>query len=144
MFGGKQLFAFVGGGAAGAAQLLTGNATIHTFTIPFRCIPIRCGFTMTTASTVGPSTVKFTGAGGTAGNCGTLTIPLTAAIGAAYYEATDYVAAGTGSWLAALDEGDQVTVIVSGTTDATGAGIPWLLVEINPEQPGNNSAMVAG
>jgi len=143
MFGGKQLYAFVGGGAAGAPFALT-DGTKHTFTIPFRCIPIRCGMTITTGSSVGPSTTKFTGAGGTAGNCGTLTIPLTATAGKCYYENTDYVAAGTGAWLGVLDEGEQVTVIVSSSTDATGYGVCWLLVEINPEQPANNSSMVAG
>ena len=143
MWGGKQLYAFIGGGAAGAAFALV-NGTVHTWTVPFRCRPIRCGMTITTDSSVGPSTTKFTGAGGTAGNCGTLTIPLTAVAGKAYYENTDYVAAGTGSWLASLDEGEQVTVIVSGSTDASGYGVCWLIVEVDPDMPANNSAMVAG
>ena len=145
MIGGKPLFAFIGGGAAGAAQSLTGAATIHTFTVPFKCIPIRCGVTITTAVTTQASTVKFTGAAGTAGNCGTLIIPTTATANKVYYENTDYVSAGTGLWAASLDEGDQVTVIVSIPDGApgTGAGIPWLLVEISPETPANNSAMNA-
>ena len=145
MWGGKQLFAFIGGGAAGAAQSLTGAATIHTFTIPFRCTPIRSGFTVTTAVTTQASTVKFTGAGGTAGNLGTLIIPTTATAGKVYYENTDYVAAGSGTWLGSLDEGDQVTVVVSIPDGApgSGAGIPWLLVEVNPDMPANNSAMNA-
>ncbi len=145
MIGGKPLFAFIGGGAAGAAELLTAANTIHTFTIPFKCIPIRCGVTVTTAVITYASTVKFTGAGGTAGNCGTLIVPITATAGKVYYENTDYIDAGTGSWLAALDEGDQVTVIVSvpDGTPGSGAGIPWLLVEVNPEMPANNSAMNA-
>ena len=143
MWGGKQLFAFIGGGAAGAAQVLSSGATIHTFTIPFKCTPIRCGFTLTAALTTSAAVVKFTGAGGTAGNCGALTFSPTAAIGKCYYENTDYVADGSGLWLASLDEGEQVLVVVT-TTDVAGQGIPWLLVEINPEQPANNSAMVAG
>lgn len=147
MWGGKQLYAFIGGGAAGAEQALTGAATIHTFTIPFRCIPIRCGVTMTTAMTTQAVTVKFTGAGGTAGNCGTLIIPVTGAVGECYYENTDYqlYSGSASTWLGALDEGDQVTVITSIPDGApgTGGGIPWLLVEINPEQPANNTSMVA-
>ena len=145
MWGGKQLYAFIGGGAAGAAQSLTGAATIHTFTVPFRCIPIRCGVTITTAVITQAATVRFTGAAGTAGNCGTLIIPTSATAGKAYYENTDYVAAGTGSWISSIDEGDQVTVIVSIPDGApgTGAGIPWLIVEVNPDQPANNSSMVA-
>ena len=39
-----------------------------------------------------------------------------------------------------LNEGDAVVVeLVSAAS--SGAGVPWLLVEIDPEQPGNNSAM---
>jgi hypothetical protein len=39
-----------------------------------------------------------------------------------------------------LNEGDAVVFeLVSAAT--SGAAVPWLIVEIDPEQPGNNSAM---
>jgi len=152
MFGGKQLFAFVGGGAAGAAQALTSAADIHIFTIPFKCKPLRAGFTLTTTVSSSVSVVVKFDRRPTAGSdtnrgdgdVGALTIPTTAAAGKAYYEDTDYVDAGTGSWVAALDEGEQVVVQVSTASDSAGAGVPWLLVEVSPERPGNNTAMVAG
>lgn len=151
MFGGKQFFAFVGGGAAGAAQALTSAADIHTWTIPFRCRPIRAGVTITTtvSSTVS-AVVKFdrrptagsdTNRGD--GDVGTLTIVTTTAAGKAAYENTDYVAAGTGDWAEYLNEGDQVVVQVTTASDSAGQGIPWLLVEIDPEQPANNTAMTS-
>lgn len=152
MIGGKPLFAFIGGGAAGAAQSLTSATDIHTFTIPFKCIPIRAGFTLTTTvSSSVSAVVKFdrrptagsdTNRGD--GDVGAITIPTTAAAGKAYYENTDYVDAGTGEWVNALNEGDQVVVQVATASDSAGAGIPWLLVEINPEMPANNSQMVSG
>ncbi len=152
MWGGKQLFAFIGGGAAGAAQSLGSATDIHTFTIPFRCKPIRAGFTMTQTVSGGVSpVVKFdrrpTAGSDTSrgdGDVGTLTIGATRAQGYAVYEATDYKDDGTGSWVASLDEGDQVVVEVTTASSANGQGIPWLLVEVNPEQPANNSMMVAG
>lgn len=157
MWGGKQLYAFIGGDTIGAEKVITGAATIFTFTIPFRCIPLRCGFTVTTAVTTEAATIKFTVVAGTvgevaavttAGGCGTLIIPhtITNQIGKAYYENTDYVAAGTGAWLGSIDEGDQVQVNVTIPDGAPGAGggVPWLLVEVNPEQPANNASMIAG
>ena len=155
MWGGKQLFAFIGGGAAGAVQSLTTGAptTIQTWTIPFRCRPIRCGFTLTTAVTVQSAILRFdvvnrtvaaVAQTTTTGACGTITMPVsTEGIGKAYYENTDYVAAGTGAWDATLDEGDQVIARVTQASTA-GAGIPWLVVEVDPEQPANNSSMIAG
>ena len=152
MIGGKPLFAFIGGGAAGAAQALTGAVDIHTFTIPFKCKPIRAGVTlMTTVSSSASAVVKFdrrpTAGDDTSrgdGDVGTLTIPTTAAAGKAYYENTDYVDAGTGKWVDYLDEGEQVVVQVTTAATSAGAGVPWLLVELFPEMPGNNSSMVAG
>jgi hypothetical protein len=152
MIGGKPLFAFIGGGAAGAEQLLTSAADIHTFTIPFKCKPIRAGVTITTTvSSAASVVVKFdrrptagsdTNRGD--GDVGTITIAKTAAAGKAYYENTDYVDAGTGEWVDYLDEGEQVVVQVTTASTSAGKGIPWLLVELFPEMPGNNSAMVAG
>ena len=152
MWGGKHLFTFIGGGAAGAAQSMASTGDKHIFTIPFRCRPIRCGLTITTlTNSTGNIVVKFdrrptAGSDGSRGDgdVGTLTIATAKAAGVCYYENTDYVAAGTGSWVATLDEGEQVVVQVITAATTAGEGIPWLLVEVDPEQPANNSAMVAG
>ena len=152
MIGGKPLFMFIGGGAAGAAQSLTSAADIHIWTIPIKCIPIRAGFTLTTTvSSSVSAVVKFdrrpTAGSDTDrgdGDVGTITIPTTAAAGKAYYEKTDFVDAATGDWVQDLDEGEQVVVQVTTAATSAGAGIPWLLVELNPEMPANNTAMVAG
>jgi len=137
MWGGKQLYAFLGTNATGTGLSLTTNGTIYTFTIPFRCIPIRAGVTITTTVTVTSPILTF----GAAGIAGILTIPVTTAAGKCVYQDTDYVAAGTGVWTNALNEGDTVAVVLSVQATA-GAGVPWLLVEVNPEQPGNNTDMV--
>ena len=137
MIGGKPLYAFIGGGAAGAAASLTTNGTIHTFTIPFKCIPIRAGVTITTAVTVTSPVLTF----GAAGICGAITIPVSTAANYTVYDDTDYVSAGTGTWAASLDEGDQVAVVLSVQATA-GAGIPFLIVEVSPEMAGNNSVMI--
>jgi hypothetical protein len=153
MIGGKPLFAFIGGGTAGAAQALTSTGDIHTFTIPFKCKPIRAGVTLTTTvSSSVSAVVKFDrrptagldDASRGDGDVGTLTIPTAAAAGKAYYENTNYVDAGTGKWVDYLDEGEQVVVEVETAATSAGAGVPWLLVELFPEMPGNNSSMVAG
>jgi hypothetical protein len=91
MWGGKEPFAFIGGGAAGAAQLLTSAADIHIWTIPFRCKPIRAGVTITTTISSSVSVVvKFdrrptAGSDSSRGNgdVGTITIPTAAAAGKA-------------------------------------------------------------
>jgi hypothetical protein len=152
MWGGKQLFAFIGGGAAGAVQTLGSTGDKHTFTIPFRCRPIRAGFTVTTLISGGVSpVVKFdrrptansdTGRGD--GDVGALTIGATRAQGKAVYENTDYVTDGSGKWVASLKEGEQVVVRVATASSGNGDGIPWLIVEVDPEQPANNSNMVSG
>ena len=152
MWGGKQIKAFVGGGAAGAAQLLTSAADIHVWTIPYRCRPIRFGFTITTTVSSAVSAVlrcdkrptAGSDVGRGSGDLGTLTIPTTAAAGKAYYENTDFVAAGTGAWAEYLKEGQQAVAVVGTAATVAGQGIPWLLVEVDPEQPANNTAMVAG
>lgn len=152
MFGGKQIIPLIGGGAAGAAQSLGAATDIHVFTIPFKCRPLRVGFTLTTTISGGVAPiVKFdrrpTAGSDTSrgdGDVGTLTFSATGAAGKAYYENTDYKADGTGEWVETLDEGEQVVVQVSTASAANGAGIPWMLVEPVPERPANNSAMVAG
>lgn len=145
MWGGKQLYAFIGGTTVGAGVNLTAeNLTYHKFTIPFRCTPIRSGITLTTVMTTWAATLKFTGAGGTAGNCGTIIVPADGAVGAVYYEDTDPTIT-TPLWTTSLHEGDQVVVALTcpDGNPGTGAGVVWMLVEVNPEQPGNNSAMHA-
>jgi hypothetical protein len=143
MIHGKSMFYFIGGGAAGAAEALTSSTTIQTFTIPEKCKPIRAGVTITTSNGSKYVDVKFTGAGGTTGNCGIVRIPSDAVAGECYYENTDYVDDGTGAWLGSLDEGEQVivTTVVEGASP-TAYGIPWLKVELSPEMPANNSSMV--
>lgn len=150
MWGGKQIFAFIGGGAAGAAQLLTSAADIHVWTIPFRCRPIRLGFTVTTTVN-GAATLRCdkrptagSDVGRGTGDVGTLTIPTTTAQGKSVYENTDFVAAGTGAWAEYLKEGQQAVVVIGSASAVAGQGIPWLLVEVDPEQPANNTAMSAG
>ena len=152
MWGGKHLFTFVGGGTIGAAQSFASTGDKHIFTIPFRCRPIRAGITITTqTNSTGNVVVKFDHrptAGSDVsrgdGDVGTITIPSAVAVNKVYYENTDYVAAGTGSWIATANEGDQIVVQCTTAATTAGEGIPWLIVEVDPEQPGNNSAMVAG
>ena len=145
MFGGKQLFFFIGGGAAGAAESLTGAATIHTWTVPCRMKPLRFGFTITTqTNSTGNIVVTATAAGGTTGNCGSLTIATAKAAGQVYYEETDVVPAGTGTWVSSIDEGDQIVVAVSTAATSAGAGVPWLVCEVDADRPANNSVMNAG
>ena len=142
MFGGKQLYAFV----YYTPITWTTPADKASFYIPFRCKPIRAGITTTTVLS-GAATVAFDHqpAAGSASNrddgaCGTITIPTTTAAGAVIYDNTDYVAAGTGEWVGSLNEGDAVVIELTSAA-SSGAGVPWLIVEIDPEQPGNNSAM---
>jgi hypothetical protein len=139
-FGGKHFIRLVGSGALGIPCLLTANALIYTFTIPCRATPVRSEFVLTTAATVGPSTITFTHA--STGDCGVFTIPLTAAIKEIYYEHTDYVSGDTGVWKGSLDEGDQVTCTISATTDASGAGHPILVLEENAEAVAGNSSFI--
>ena len=149
MWGGRQLFAFVGGGAAGASITLTTNADKHTFIIPFKCKPIRSGVTITTVLS-GAAVVAFdrqpaagsaTGRGD--GDCGYITIPTTTAAGKVIYDKTNYyegITAGAGNWIESLNEGDAVVFqLISEAT--SGAAVPFLIVEVDSEQPANNSAM---
>ena len=75
---------------------------------------------------------------------GTITIPTGVATLKVYYEDTDYVAAGTGEWIGTCNEGDQIVFQVITAATTAGQGIPWIIVEVDPEQPANNTAMVAG
>lgn len=147
MWGGKHLFTFVGGGAAGLPCSLTAGTDLHVFTIPFRCRPIRSGITLTTTINSAANTVvKFDHrptAGSDAsrgdGDLGTLNIVTTTAAGKAVYEDTDN---GT-LWVTTMNEGDQVVVQLITVASVAGAGVPWLVVEVDPEMPANNAAMIA-
>jgi hypothetical protein len=138
MFGGKQLYAFIGTGTTGISLVTTTNGTIWTFAIPFRCTPIRAGVTVIVAPGTAAPVLTF----GAAGICGAITVPTAASANTVYYDETDYKADGTGTWAGTIDEGDTIAVVVSNQSTSTGTVVPWLLVEVNPEQPGNNSAMI--
>ena len=144
MFGGKIFYAFTVGAADGLA--LSSEADIWIWSVPFKCKPIRVGVNVTTATSGNASVVKFdrkvSSASRGDGDVGTLTIPDATAIGACIYQDSDYVAAGTGYWDEYLEEGDLVYVQVT-TLVATGKVLPWLVVEIMPERPANNSGMTA-
>ena len=128
---------FMGSGAAGAAQVLTAAADIHTWVIPFKCRVIRSGFTISTL-TDGSSVVEFDrlpyNNGARESAFAQLTIPTAAVVGTVYYEDP--------SSAKYLYEGDRGAVQV-GTAATAGAGYPWLLVEYLPEVPGNNAYMIA-
>ncbi len=148
MWGGKQLFAFVGNDTDGVITLTT-PASKYSFYIPFRCRPIRSGVTVTTvlsgAATVAFDRQPYAGAATERGNgdCGYITIPTTTAAGYVIYDETNYydgVTAGAGTWIEYLNEGDAVVFeLISAAT--SGAGVPWLIVEVDPEMPANNAAM---
>ena len=149
MFGGKQLYAFT----YDSTITLTGAADKFTWYVPFRCKPIRAGVTVTTVLD-GAATVKFdrvptpgseTGRGD--GDCGMITIPTTTAAGQVLYDKTNYYYGITvstttaGNWIDYLDEGDALVFELTSAA-TSGAATPWVIVEIDPEQPGNNSNMV--
>ena len=145
MWGGKQIAALKLEGAAGAAINLTA-ATMGYITIPFRCRPLMACLRITTQlSSTGDMTVTLTKT--STGDCGTLTIPNGAAATKTYYEETDYTsAAGTSpAWLGTLAQGDRLTVASAATSGSysSGSGIVWVLVEVDPERPANNSNMVS-
>jgi len=138
MWGGKQLFVFTGVGTTGISLVTTSDGIIWTFTIPFRCIPIRAGVTVIVAPGTAPPTLTF----GAAGICGAITVPIAASANTVYYDDTDYKDSGSPTWTNSLDEGDTVAVTVSNHSTSTGTVVPWLLVEVNPDQPANNAAMI--
>ena len=147
MWGGRQLAKLGGEGAS--IPVTTSETDIYYIAIPFRCKPIRAGFTITTAITIQAAIINFdsmiyTATGSqTRGDCdvGQITLPLAAYRNKNYYDETDYVDAGTGTWKGTLSEGDVVIVQVYQASTA-GAGFPFLVVEVDPEQPANNSNMI--
>lgn len=148
MWGGKQIAKL---GGEGAAALSTGStADIYYIAVPFRCKPIRSCFTVTTASTgtsavIDFDSITYTATGSSTrgvGDVGSITVPYdTDYAYKCYYDVTDYVAAGTGTWKGSLNEGDLIIVEVS-TASTGGAGFPFVIVEVDPEQPANNSNMI--
>jgi invasion protein IalB len=132
MWGGRQIKAYVGGGTAGAAESLASATTIHTFTMGQRCRPIAAGIMVTTIGTVQSAIVTFTSTGGSAGDCGKVTVPTTVAAAYGVYEVSDYNVIGTSRWVATLKRGQQVVVAVT-QANTGGAGIPILIVEEDPD-----------
>jgi len=148
MFGGKQIAKL--GGEGTAALSTASTADIYYIAVPFRCKPIRAGFTVITGSTVSSAVIKFDSITYTAtgsstrgdGDVGAITIPHASDYGyKCYYDETDYVDAGTGSWKGSLSEGDMIVVEVE-TASTGGDGFPFVIVEVDPEQPANNSNMI--
>jgi len=149
MWGGKQLYAFK---YDNGTVTLTTNADKYTWYVPFRCRPIRAGVTVTTVLD-GAATVKFdrvptpgSASGRGDGDCGMITIPTTTAAGKVYYDKTNYYygidpsSTTAGNWCELLDEGESVVFELTSAA-TSGAATPWLIVEIDSEQPGNNSNM---
>lgn len=147
MFSGKIIYAFTVGTATPLAS--GSNADIWYWAVPFRCKPLRAGITVsgTAITSTADTVVKFDRIqdGSTRGNgdLGTITIDHDDdGIGTCHYEDSDYVAAGTGAWAEYIHEGDVIAVEV--TTASTSGGnslLPWLMVEVTPERPANNTAM---
>lgn len=148
MFGGKQLYVFT----YNTEIALTSNADKYTWYIPFRCRPLRAGVTVTTV-TSGAATVKFdrapipgTDTSRGDGDCGMIVIPTGTAVGYVVYDNTNYyygiTAATAGNWCQFLDEGESLVFQLTSAASSGGV-VPWLLVEIDPEQPGNNAVMSA-
>lgn len=148
MWGGKQLVSLGGFGAA--IPVTTSETDIFYIAIPFRCRPIRVGFTITTAITVTAAVINFdrityTATGSqTRGDCdvGQLTLPINAYRNKCYYDETDAsTAVTTDTWVETLSEGDVVVVQVA-TSSTAGAGFPFIVVEVDNERPANNANMV--
>ena len=148
MWGGKQLAVL--GGCGASIPVTTSEADIFYIAVPFRCRPIRVGFTITTAITITAAVINFdrityTATGSqTRGDCdvGQLTLPISAYRNKCYYDETDAsTAITTDTWVETLSEGDVIVVQVF-TASTAGAGWPFVVVEIDNERPGNNTNMV--
>jgi len=148
MWGGKQLVSLGGFGASIPAT--TSGTDIFYIAIPFRCRPIRVGFTVTTAPTDQAAIINFdsitylaTGSQ-TRGDCdvGQLTIPVNTYRNKCVYDETDTsTAVTTDTWKETLEEGQVVAVQVYQTSTA-GAGWPFIVVEVDNERPANNANMI--
>lgn len=131
----------MGGGAAGAAQLLTSATDIHTFTIVEKCRVIQAGFTVETdvSSSVAP-VVEFDRIpkhdGVREAAFAQLTLGLTVLTGDVYYEEP--------TTEKTLYPGDRVVVQVATASDSAGQGYPFLVVEPIPERPANQGWMHSG
>jgi hypothetical protein len=148
MWGGKQLVQLGGQGTAVVSVASTGVK--YYIAVPYRCRPIRVGFTITTAITITAAVVKFnritytaTGSSTTGdSDVGQITLPISAYAYKCYYDETDAsTAVATDTWAETLSEGD--VVVVNCTTAATaGEGLPFIVVEVDNERPANNTNMV--
>jgi hypothetical protein len=148
MWGGKQLVSLGGFGASVPAT--TSGADIFYIAIPFRCRPIRVGFTVTTAPTDQAAIINFdsitylaTG-NQTRGDCdvGQIIIPVNTYRNKCVYDETDASdAVTTDTWKGILEEGQVVAVQVYQTSTA-GAGWPFIVVEVDNERPANNANMI--
>jgi len=148
MWGGKQLVVL--GGDATSALSTTSTTDILLIAIPFRCRPIRVGFTVTTAPTDQAAIINFdsitylaTGSQ-TRGDCdvGQITVPVNTYRNKCVYDETDYGDAVTSpTWKGSLSEGQYVAVQVYQSSTA-GAGIPFIVVEVDNERPANNTNMI--
>ncbi len=148
MWGGKQLVQLGGQGTAVVSVATTGDK--YYIAIPFRCRPIRVGFTITTAITITAAVVNFdritytaTGSN-TRGDCdvGQITLPISAYAYKCYYDETDAsTAVETDTWVETLNEGD-VVVVQCATAATAGEGFPFIVVEVDNERPANNANMV--
>lgn len=143
MWGGKQIAVLKLEDAKGAAISLT-NATMGYITVPFRCRPVMflCRITTTLSCT---SSMTVTCTKTTTGDVGTLIIPTTTADTMTIYDETDYNALSTTcEWLGTLAQGDRLTVVSALTSGSfsAGAGLLWVIVEVDPERPANVTTMV--
>jgi hypothetical protein len=127
-----------GSGAAGAVQVLTSQADIHTFTIVEKCSVIQAGFLVGTivASSVS-AVVEFDRvpkhAGVREAAFASLTIPTGTVVGDIYYDVP--------ATIKTLYPGDTVVVQVATASTSTGGGYPYLVVEPIPERPANVTGM---
>ncbi len=131
----------VGAGAAGAEPSLASAADIHTFVIPYKCRVRKVAVQISTAiSSSGTTVVEFDRTPKSGGvreaAFATVNIPTTATtVGTVYYAAP-----ASAKYLYA---GDLVTVQVATAATSAGKGYPSLELEFIPEEPGNNTALIA-
>lgn len=127
-----------------AVDIGAANGTHGEFVCVKPCILREAKFTVTLENVVGSSTApyvvltKYTtpGAGGTSTAVGTITVPDGATIGKSYYKKDLGVAFAVGDVV-------QVKWVIGTGGSVSGQGnVDWKCEE-SPEQPGNNSDMVA-
>lgn len=124
-------------GTLGSAQSLTSAANIAKFLCPEKMDVLQIGFVVTTAITVTATVISVysrTSPGVTAGQVllGTLTIPISTAIGTVVYKSLE----------AACSEGSTVEFDVT-TTSTAGAGYAYCKAGFSSENPTNVTNMLA-